>query len=354
MLLCLLALCAPSWASFDQAQRAAANGNYREVVIVLTAMLEDEALEPDQKVISYANRGLAYSLLNAYALARRDLQAALSLNPDHPLSLNHMGLLAEQLDKDYVLAASFYQQAVEQRFAASQVNLARLYRIGRGVRKNAQRSFDLYRQAADADYHMAFAPLGRIYTSGEGAPQNLERAFELFQRASESGVITANYHLGVAYEKGRGVKQNIGQAKRNYQIAAVQGHGEAQNALGYLFRRGLGVEQDFIEAANWYQLAVDQGVPDAMNRLAWLLATCPIEKICNGEAAVVLASQAIFYDETPGRLDSLAAGYARLGKFDEAIKTQKRVLQLLPSDSQKRLSYTQRLEQYRLGTWMQL
>ncbi|MFT5014819.1 MAG: lipoprotein NlpI, partial [Dinoroseobacter sp.] len=96
MLLCLLALCAPSWASFDQAQRAAANGNYREVVIVLTAMLEDEALEPDQKVISYANRGLAYSLLNAYALARRDLQAALSLNPDHPLSLNHMGLLAEQ------------------------------------------------------------------------------------------------------------------------------------------------------------------------------------------------------------------------------------------------------------------
>lgn len=317
-------------------------------------MLEDEDLDPDQKVIAYANRGIAYSLLNAYALARRDLQTALLMNPTHPLSLNHMGLLAEQVDEDYVLAANYYQQAIEQRFAAAQVNLARLYRTGHGVPKNSKRAFELYRQAAEANYHMAFAPLARIYTSGEGGPQNLKRAFGLFQRASEAGVTTANYHLGVAYEKGRGVEQDIDLAKRNYQIAAVQGHGEAQNALGYLYRRGLGVKQDFLEAATWYQLAADQGVPGAMNRLAWLLATCPTKKICNGEAAVMLANRAIAQEETPERLDSLAAAYARLEKFDEAVVTMEHVLEILPGDSRKRPSYTQRLEQYRQGIVTQL
>ena len=333
ILLFLLAFAIPVTASFDDAQQSAAAGDYREVVAILTKMLEENELDTDQRVVAYANRGIAYSLLKAYALAKQDLEIALSMNPNHPLTLNHLGLLAEQVDQDYILAAGFYQKAIELQFAASQVNLANLYWYGKGVPKNPKRAFELYRQAAEANYNMAFAPLGRIYASGEGAPQNNKRAFELFIRASESGVTEANYYLGFAYEKGRGVKQNLALAKRNYQIAAIQGHGEAQNALGYLYRRGLGVEQDFVQAATWYQLASDQGVAGAMNRLSWLLAGCPVEKVCNGEASIILAQQALELGESPERLDSLAAGYARVGDFDQSVKTMQRVLQLLPANS---------------------
>jgi len=344
----------PVTASFDDAQQAAASGDYREVVAILSKMLEQGELDSDQRVIAYANRGIAYSLLKAYALAKQDLETALSMNPNHPLTLNHLGLLAEQVDQDYILAAGFYQKAIELQFSASQVNLANLYWYGKGVPKNTKRAFELYRQAAEANYNMAFAPLGRIYASGNGAPQNHKRAFDLFKRGSESGVTEANYYLGFAYEKGRGVKQDLALAKRNYQIAAIQGHGEAQNALGYLFRRGLGVEQDYVQAATWYQLASDQGVAGAMNRLSWLLAGCPVEKVCNGESSIVLAQQALEQGESPERLDSLAAGYARVGDFDQALKTMARVLQLLPASSPKRSSYSNRLERYRQGIVTQL
>ena len=351
----LLLFCAsPAVASFSDAQQAAAAGDYRQVVEILSLMLETEDLDAEQQVVAYANRGIAFSLLKAYALAKQDLEYALSLNPSHPLSLNHMGLLAEQVDSDYVLAAGFYQIAIEQQFAASQVNLANLYWKGLGVKRNAKRAFELYRQAAESNYNMAFVPLGEIYATGEGAPQNNRRAFELFKRASESGVTAANYHMGFAYEKGRGVKQDLALAKRNYQIAAIQGHGEAQNALGYLYRRGLGVKQDFVEAATWYQLAADQGVPGAMNRLSWLLAGCPVERVCNGEASVALAENALAIGRTPERLDSLAAGYARLGRFDAAIATMEEVLSLLPAGSGKRNQYAQRLDQYRQGIQLQL
>lgn len=351
----LLTFCSlPAVASFSDAQQAAAAGDYRQVVDILTTILEEDNLDADQQVVAYANRGIAYSLLKAYALAKQDLEYALSLNPNHPLSLNHMGLLAEQVDSDYALAAGFYQQAIEQQFAASQVNLANLYWNGLGIPRNPKRAFELYRQAAESNYNMAFVPLGNIYATGDGAPQNHKRAFELFKRAAESGVVAANYHIGFAYEKGRGVKQDLALAKRNYQIAAIQGHGEAQNALGYLYRRGLGVEQDWVEAATWYQLAADQGVPGAMNRLSWLLAGCPVERVCNGNAAVVLAEQALAIGRTPERLDSLAAAYARLGRFDEAITTMTEVLSLLPATSAKHARYSQRLEQYRQGIQMQL
>ena len=215
---------------FSLAQQAAARGEYREVVSILSQVLADPELVPEQAVVAYANRGIAYSLLNAYALAKQDLETALALNPTHALTLNHLGLLAEQVDSDYGLAAGFYLRAIEQRFPASQVNLANLFWYGKGVKRNPKRAFELYREAAEAGYNMAFVPLGEIYASGDGAPQNPKRAIELFRSASKTGVPAADYHLGFAYEKGRGVAQDLKQAKRNYQIAAIQGHGEAQNA----------------------------------------------------------------------------------------------------------------------------
>ncbi|MFT7139573.1 MAG: TPR repeat protein, partial [Sulfitobacter sp.] len=205
ILLFLLVFATPVMASFDDAQQSAAAGNYRQVVTILSKTLEEDELDPDQRVVAFANRGIAYSLLKAYALAKQDLEIALSINPNHPLTLNHLGLLAEQVDQDYALAAGFYQKAIELQFSASQVNLANLYWYGKGVPKNTRRAFELYRQAAEANYNMAFTPLGRIYASGDGAPQNYKRAFHLFKRASESGVTEANYYLGFAYEKGRGV-----------------------------------------------------------------------------------------------------------------------------------------------------
>ena len=128
----------------------------------------------------------------------------------------------------------------------------------------------------------------------------------------------------------------------------MQGHGKAQNALGYLYRRGDGVPRDYIKAVEWYQLASDQGVMQATNRLAWLLATCPVGRVCNGALALQSAKSAVDDERTPTNLGSLAAAYARTGDFETAIVTIKEIIQM---GSQR---YASRLDLYQQGKTFQL
>jgi Flp pilus assembly protein TadD len=66
--------------------------------------------------------------------------------------------------------------------------------------------------------------------------------------------------------------------------------------------------------------------------LAWLLATSPEAAIRNGGEAVKLAARAV--DLSHGRnasmLDALAAAYADVGRFPEAVATVRRALELAP------------------------
>lgn len=331
---------------FDDAQLAARGGRYHEVISILSGAIDAGELEGKEWVIAYSNRGIAYSLLRAYGLARADLEQAISLEPGHSLTQNHLGIIAEHVDHNYGVALAWYQQAVLGGFSASMVNLANLYRKGLGVPINNSRALELYEQAAEKNYAMAYVPLGIMYMEGLGVSRDYKLGIAWLRRGRDQGVIKADYRLGIAFEKGLGVKQDYTQAAASYHVAAMQGHGKAQNSLGYLYRRGSGVKQDFQEAVGWYQLAADQGINQATNRLAWLLATCPTTKVCNGEEAVALASRAVEEEPTASNMDSLAAAYARIGDFKDAIATIERILSLPDS---KRYRYANRLDLYRQG-----
>ena len=174
------------------------------------------------------------------------------------------------------------------------------------------------------------------------------------QNRAEVGDTEAQYVLGSRYYTGEPLQKDLSIAAEWFEKAAMQGHAEAQNALGYMYRRGSGVKQNFVEAALWYELASEQGVAQAKNRLSWLLAGCPVERVCNGELAVQVALAAVALNKDPGFLDSLAAAYARTGQFDLAIKTLEKALLELPEDSRQRRSFEKRLTSYNLGIPLQL
>jgi tetratricopeptide (TPR) repeat protein len=66
------------------------------------------------------------------------------------------------------------------------------------------------------------------------------------------------------------------------------------------------------------------------NDLAWRLATCPDAELRNGDEAVALAEQAnkATDGQVPEILDTLAAAYAEVGRFDAAVSTADRAIQL--------------------------
>ena len=330
-------------ASFEDAQEAATEGRYDDVVNILSTIIAAGNLDDKGEVIAYSNRGVAYSLLKAYEMAKQDLLYAIELDPDHLLTINHLGIMDEHVDGDYEQAALWYQMAADAGYAASQANLATLYKEGLGVARDYVAAFNLFTGAAKQQYILAFVPLGEMYMQGLGTRRDYETGLTWINQGVAAGVISANYYLGKAYEKGTGVTRDYKRAADAYYIAAMQGHGAAQNALGYLFRQGAGVRQDFEKAVEWYQLSADQGHIPATNRLAWLLATCPTRRVCNGAAALELASQAVRSERSATNLDSLAAAHARLGNYDAAIHAINEIVRM----QGKRSHYAGRLRLYK-------
>ncbi len=338
-------------APFDSARLAAEEGRYEDVIKVLSDMIQAGGLDDQDKVIAYSNRGIAYSLLESYQLARQDLSEAIKLDPVHQLTQNHLGILAEHVDVDIPLAIKWYQRAAEQGFAPAQTNLGDLYLSGKassGVRSDDYAiALDLYNKAVAQNYMLARVSLGVLYRDGLGVKADPEMAVQLFTQAAQEGSAEAHYLLGRILESGRGVTQDYAEAASHYQIAAERGNDRAQNALGYLYRSGRGVPRDYEAAVSWYRLASSRGNIQAINRLAWILATCPEQRFCDGDEALKLATTAIQQNNSPGYLDTLAAAHARTGNYAEAVNIIESFLKNLEPGSASYRRYQKRLDLYR-------
>jgi tetratricopeptide (TPR) repeat protein len=109
------------------------------------------------------------------------------------------------------------------------------------------------------------------------------------------------------------------------------------------------------EALIHYQRALDTKPDDiqTLNNRAWILATWPNPSIRNGPKAVELAEHA---DSLTSRRNqviaaTLAAAYAEVGRFPEAVRTAERALQLAAAEGKetRALSIREQVETYKSG-----
>ena len=87
---------------------------------------------------------------------------------------------------------------------------------------------------------------------------------------------------------------------------------------------------------------------DDDNDLAWDLATNPDPKLRDGQRAVELAENAVAAEnrKNPQILDTLAAAYAEVGKFTNAVRVEQEAMALLKDEPAKR-DFAVRLDLYR-------
>ena len=98
-------------------------------------------------------------------------------------------------------------------------------------------------------------------------------------------------------------------------------------------------------------LQVDPNSERILNSIAWILATTQDPKISNPKEAVKFALRAceLTQYKVPDTINTLAAAYAATGKFDEAIKTAEKAIELARSANRKDLAeeISERLKLYR-------
>ena len=103
---------------------------------------------------------------------------------------------------------------------------------------------------------------------------------------------------------------------------------EAQTILADTLLR----ERKFREAIAHYETAleIEPHSMSTLNNCAWALSTCPDASLRNGARAIELAKKAdqLAAGKNPIFLRTLAAAYAENGRFNDAIETAERTLQL--------------------------
>ncbi|MGD0693937.1 MAG: tetratricopeptide repeat protein [Terriglobia bacterium] len=183
-----------------------------------------------------------------------------------------------------------------------------------------------FQKAVDAkpEFALAQSNLGAALLQkgqAEEAVIHLQNAVDVNPRNGD-----AQLNFGAALlQKGR-VEEAITHLRKAVEISP--GNAGARLDLG----NALYLQGRIPEAlAEWREgLRADPRHLPLLSQTAWVLATSPEESVRNGAEAVELAQRAVKLSEgkDPTILDTLAAAYAELGRFPEAVDTARRALAL--------------------------
>ncbi|WP_298862968.1 tetratricopeptide repeat protein [uncultured Gimesia sp.] len=264
----------------------ALNENHQQSVVETTHGLELQPTFLD----GLFNRACSYSKLGKTEEALADFAKAIQLSPTDIYNYIERGNLYIEI-KQFTNAIDDYSRAMELGYQSADIFVSRgfaLERIGNTRQSKCdylnavlQKPYDdLIQQNQNEASH--YFDRGFLYTGAGLYPKAIDdytRAFELGDQSAELLTTRGYTYLKMeAFEK----------AQADFEHA-IQSDAEARNAI---------------------------------NCLAWLLATCPVPEYRDGNKALQLALRNCELADTTewNDLGTLAAAYAEVGQFDEAIR----------------------------------
>ena len=291
---------------------------FQKGLVLLAMNRPDDAVQQFREALQYdsgfvkARVQLADTLfgLGREVEARAALTEAIEATPDSAL-LHHKRAELDAFSGDFQRACEGFQRVVE------------LVPANAMARQNVGSSFVSLGRYAEAiewlrealrlrpDFLMAQVNLAAaLEATGE-----LDEAFELYET-----LLAARPHRGGFYTRAANVAARRGNGAR-----AIQ-----------LLRRGYAILPDNVGIAN---------------DLAWRLATVPDDALRDGPLAVALAEYVndLRGGESSSELDTLAAAYAAVGRFEDAVEAAERALAIARRTDQDVLAgeISQRLDLFR-------
>jgi TPR repeat protein len=249
-------------------------------------------------------------------------------------------------DPDPDLAREWIEQAAEAGSVEAKATLGYMHYKGEFGEPDMAEAVRLFEEAAAEGSNSANVALGHMYLVGDGLPTDPTLARQLLEQAAEAGDLAGALSLGHIYEAGIGVERDLLRAESWYLKGAHAGFGQAQLRLFYLLL-GRGEETN---AVHWIAKAAEQDLAQAQNDYAWLLSTSQIDAIRDGELALTYAEKAVAQVESAAYLDTLAAAYAELGRFPEAVSIQEQALTLVTeAGSEEARALAEHLAAYQAG-----
>ena len=243
--------------------------------------------------VAHTNLGLARMYRGDLDGAERSLRIAVRILPDDAIVHNNLGILLLRRDQREAAIAELQRaRELDPSFPEAWFNLG----LALSAAPRTDETTTAFREAMTAlreairlrpSYASAHQKLADLLAASGATDEALAHAAEAARLAPEGGGATA---LAIAYMEADRPR-------------------DAMNVL-----RG--------------ELARDPADGDAASMLAWLLATSRQDELRDGEAALALAERSLGADagEVPDadRLDTLAAAYAEVGRFADAIATARR------------------------------
>lgn len=324
-------------------------GRGSEAAPYFTAALEIQPGDAD----AHANLGTTAMQAGNADEARREFERALALDPAHAVAHTNLGrLFLDAGDPEQAIPHLEAALRKEPNMAEARTNLG-LALMQRGDATGAER--ELRRAVVLApDLALGHNNLGTLLLRRDQP----DEAAAAFRRASELDPAFAEprYNLGLALAAEERVDDAITALRDAIRIRPTYANAH-QKLIELLVANGrddearaqvavaeqvapesgasAAVALSYMEAGRTAEaiavlrkiVARDASDADAASMLAWLLATAADERLRDGVTAVALAERAVAAaGDAPDadRLDTLAAAYAEVGRFPDAVATARR------------------------------
>jgi len=281
-----------------------------------------------------------------YEEAREHLVRALQINPGYQVTYTLLGNLYTKLGR-FEEAEPMFKQAIE--ISPNYVEGHVAYANALVQQQRLDDAARLFQKALQVDPNFAEAHngLATVLVRQGKAAEGLA-AYEQAIRL-RPGFVEAMENRGVTfYNLGR-----LDEAAVAFQDA-LRLKPDSKTALLHFGNTRL-AQRQFADALALFQhlLQLDPNSLDALNRVAWMLATQDDARLRNGPEAVRLAKRAgeLTGNKNPASLNVLAAAYAEVGQFDQAVAQAGQAEQLARASGQTGLAdiIQKLLELYRQG-----